>query len=291
MTVKTYSIRVTKDEHKRIMSLLVSSGYSLNSLAKTVLFRITQIGMSDYKQQPKRLKRRGKPIPRSERLHFKLDPTVVDACKATLKDAGFSFSEVMRAFLQDHKLLFSRPKKYRNRESYDTKDFYQTPYPITEVLAAQLVEDGVSPDTPILDPCCGQGAILDVLRRDFPMAWGFDKFFEYECEKRDFFEFTEPVELIVTNPPFLRATDFIIHSMKFAKTAWFMLPLDYATSRGRLRIFQNDEFYCSEMRVLSRSPVCLPEKKVDVGECGKMTYAWFAFKQGTGETKMAHFDL
>ena len=49
--------------------------------------------------------------------------------------------------------------------------------------------------------------------------------------------------------------------MKFAKTAWFMLPLDYATSRGRLRIFQNDEFIVVKCVSLAVHPfACLKRR-------------------------------
>ena len=291
-TMKSYSIRCTKDEEKRIRNALSNSGYTLNSLAKTVLYRVTNIGMSDFKQRPGRVMRRGKRVNRTARLHFKLDPTLVEQCYATLLEAGFSFSEVLRYYLLDQKLLFSRPKKFRNRDSFDPKDFYQTPYPMTQVLASFLVGEGVSTDTEVLDPCCGHGAILDVLRPSFHNAWGFDKYTEFESDTRDFFEFNDSAEMIVTNPPFNSASEFIEHSMSVTETAWFLLPLDYLSSKGRYgRIFQNDKFYCSQVMVFTRSPTMTQEKQTEVGETGKMTYAWFEFSAGHGETKMGHFAL
>ena len=90
--MKTYSIRCTAAEHKRIFTLLDQTGYTLNALAKTALFRVVEVGMSDFQRLPQgRVIRRGKRVNRSERLHSKLDPQVVSNFKAALSGSGLSF--------------------------------------------------------------------------------------------------------------------------------------------------------------------------------------------------------
>ena len=251
--------------------------------------------MSDFQRLPQgRVIRRGKRVNRSERLHLKLDPQVVSNFKAALSGSGFTFSETLRFYFLRPQLLFSRPKKFRNRDSFDPRDFYQTPYPMTEALAGLLKSQNVPQGTQILDPCVGHGAILDVLREAFPQAWGFDKYVEYESPKQDFLTFNGDVEMIVTNPPFNLATEFIEHAMTVTKTAWFLLPLDYLCSRGRYeRVYHNPNFHCSTIRVFSRSPTMKQEKvkTMSDSESGKMSYAWYCFARGSGESTMGHFFL
>ena len=290
-TMKTFAIRCTKDEARRIQSRVSSSGFSINSLAKCVVHRVNTVGMSDFTQPIGRVVRRGKRVNRDERIDFKLCPQAVGAFRETLDGSGFNFSEVMRFYLLDQKLLFSKPKKFKNRQSFDPRDFYQTPYPMTAALVEHLAD--VPRDTAICDPCVGSGAIVDVLRQSFPASWGFDKFVEFESQqKRDFLHYMQPLDLIVTNPPFNAATDFIEHSMKVATKAWFLLPLDYLSSKQRFeRVYQNDAFYCSDVRVFSRSPMLSQEKQETISATGKITYAWYCFKKGQGQATMGHFEL
>ena len=239
-TMKTFAIRCTKDEARRIQSRVSSSGFSINSLAKCVVHRVNTVGMSDFTQPIGRVVRRGKRVNRDERIDFKLCPQAVGAFRETLDGSGFNFSEVMRFYLLDQKLLFSKPKKFKNRQSFDPRDFYQTPYPMTAALVEHLAD--VPRDTAICDPCVGSGAIVDVLRQSFPASWGFDKFVEFESQqKRDFLHYMQPLDLIVTNHPLTRLTSSNID--KSSHKGVVFAALNYLSSKQRFeRVYQNDAF-------------------------------------------------
>ena len=291
--MKTVTIRCTEREREQIKSNMRLSGFSLNAMAKTAIYRVNTVGMSDYVQAVGRVVRhRKKRENRSARLDFKLDPASVAEFRDRLGEGGFKVSEVLRWYLLDQKLLFSRPKKYKDRQSFDPRDFYQTPYPMTRALLALLEDQGLPDTTAILDPCAGSGAILDVLRQSFPQAWGFDKFAAFEGVERDFFDFADDADMIVTNPPFNRATDFIEQAMKVTKKAWFLLPLDYLTSKHRFeRVYTAAGFHLSDVRIFTRSPLMTEQKQDSVTVTGKMSYAWFCFEQGEGTGNVGHFVI
>ena len=68
----------------------------------------------------------------------------------------------------------------------------------------------------MLDPCCGNGAFLKYM----PGAdW---------CEitkGKDFFEWKDPVDWIVSNPPYSIIEDWMTHSMKVADDIVYLIPL------------------------------------------------------------------
>lgn len=69
----------------------------------------------------------------------------------------------------------------------------------------------------ILDPCKGEGAFTDHM----PTAeW---------CEIRegsDFFEWREPVDWIVSNPPYSIFSKFMRHSMTVARNIVYVIPVN-----------------------------------------------------------------
>lgn len=76
-------------------------------------------------------------------------------------------------------------------------DFVQTPKEITEALLKLETFEG-----DILEPCCGKGAISEVLKSKGYNVISSDKFsYDYGIEK-DLFEVTEKHDNIITNPPF-----------------------------------------------------------------------------------------
>ncbi len=71
-----------------------------------------------------------------------------------------------------------------------------------------------------LDPCKGDGAFFD----------NMPKFKEY-CEisqGKDFFDFYDNIDWIITNPPFSIYDDFLIHSFEISNNVIFFCPLNKA---------------------------------------------------------------
>ena len=82
-------------------------------------------------------------------------------------------------------------------------------------VAADIVRY-FKPSGRILDPCKGDGAFL----KQMPGAeW---------CEirdGRDFFAWTDPVDWLVSNPPYSIFADFLTHSLKVSRDIVYLIPL------------------------------------------------------------------
>jgi hypothetical protein len=93
-----------------------------------------------------------------------------------------------------------------------------------DAIAADVVKH-FRPTGRMLDPCKGEGAFL----RHMPGAeW---------CEireGRDFFGWTEPVDWIVSNPPYSIFSDFLRHAFRVAQDIVFLIPVNKAFNSDRM---------------------------------------------------------
>ncbi len=83
-------------------------------------------------------------------------------------------------------------------------------------LARDLVE-WFKPSGRILEPCRGNGAIFSLLPDS--ANW---------CEIQegaDFFRWTEPVDWIVSNPPYSIFKEFLLHAMDISENVVYLVPL------------------------------------------------------------------
>lgn len=149
-------------------------------------------------------------------------------------------------------------------------DFYETPFSITRQFLQSHIFYGK-----VLEPACGDGAIVKVLNE-----FGYDvDYFDIEI---DFLKYNQPVDNIITNPPFSLAYEFIQHAKKIAKKQCAMLlPLSYLHGKKRYdNIYTDKTFPLSSIYVYTRYPL-LGEKLRDDGKykTGMMVYAWFVFER------------
>ena len=91
-------------------------------------------------------------------------------------------------------------------------DFVQTPKEITEALLKLEKFEGQ-----ILEPCCGAGAISEVLKSEGNDVITSDKFSYNYGENKDLFEVTEEYDNIITNPPFTQQQKVKKHLLSIAK--------------------------------------------------------------------------
>jgi len=81
---------------------------------------------------------------------------------------------------------------------------------------AKLIVEMHKPSGKILEPCSGEGAFL----RYLPTAdW---------CEitkGRDFFDYKDKVDWIITNPPYSNFDKFLNHSFELAENVIFLVPV------------------------------------------------------------------
>lgn len=112
--------------------------------------------------------------------------------------------------------------RYQPNRNYHSDDVVMTPRPLARALV-----DLLQPQGRILEPCAGDGAFLEALPPD--TDW---------CEisrGRDFFAWKEPVDWIITNPPWRQIRGFLNHSFAIADNVAFLMTINHAWTRARLR--------------------------------------------------------
>lgn len=160
-------------------------------------------------------------------------------------------------------------------------DFYETPYGLT-----RLFLDAEDLPKNILEPACGDGAIVRVLQEYGKSVTAFDK-------DVDFLSWEGLVDAIVTNPPFSLAYEFIIKAKSVSNKFCFLLPLSYLHGKKRFDdIWTDVVFPLSKVYVFTRYPL-LGEKLREDGKhrTGMMVYAWYVWeKEFTGEPVIKWLD-
>lgn len=118
-------------------------------------------------------------------------------------------------------------------------------------LAAKIVQH-FAPTGQVLDPARGKYApFYKSLAEHTPNAiidW---------CEitaGRDFFEWTEPVDWIITNPPWSKMRDFLRHGYKIADEIVYLATLTHFVTRARLREMKEAGFGLREFMYVDQPP-------------------------------------
>lgn len=152
-------------------------------------------------------------------------------------------------------------------------DFYETPYSITEQF---LLKGHFDAHQEVLEPACGQGAIVRVLQK-----LGCSNITSYDIEK-NFLTETVQYDQIITNPPFSLADEFILKAKEIARDRFaFLLPLSYLHGKRRYdTIWTNKTFPLSRVYVFTRYPM-LGDALRDDGcyRTGMMVYAWYLWER------------
>lgn len=160
-------------------------------------------------------------------------------------------------------------------------DFYETPYSLTKLFLDKEPISGL-----VLEPACGNGAIVKVLR-----DYGIEPI-SYDKEK-DFFTEDRHFDWIITNPPFSLAFEFIQKAKCCADNIAFLLPLSYLHGKKRYdEIYSDKTFGLRRVYVFTRYPM-LGEPLRDDGRhnTGMMVYAWFLWQKGySDEATIRHLD-
>ena len=88
----------------------------------------------------------------------------------------------------------------------------------------------------VLDAAKGNGAFYDIFPDHVEKKW---------CEiteGRDFFQFTDRVDWIVTNPPWSRIREFLDHAMDIADNVVFLITTNHAYTKSRMRLVEEKGF-------------------------------------------------
>lgn len=186
-----------------------------------------------------------------------------------------------------------RTRQDGTRTVRNADDNYATPaWCVREILPYVL------PDRPctVLDPCCGSGAILDAVTSDAP--WSSTMGIEIDLnrfqqvrskyERKDLsFQIMHSdalnescvwpsADLILTNPPYRLALEFLRRALDEDGTVAFLLRLNFLGSQARREFWRDNAF---DVYVLSRRP-SFTGNGTDATE-----YAWFVRREGQKERR------
>lgn len=166
-------------------------------------------------------------------------------------------------------------------------DFYQTPYSITRHL---LNNETFDYNLTVLEPCCGNNAIVNILKE----KWSNNLITYYDIET-DFLKEINKYEYGILNPPYRLAYDFILKCKEVCNKKFAMLlPLNYLHGKKRY-----DDIYCDhtyplkKVYIFTRYPLLTIDNVRSDGcyNTGMMVYGWFVFeKEYEGKTVIDWID-
>lgn len=153
------------------------------------------------------------------------------------------------------------------------KDFYPTPTWVTEELLSHVDIEG-----DILEPACGNGAISKVLEKYGHKVQSQDLYdYGYGTPNIDFMKYMEPVDNIITNPPFNLSTKFAIHGLNLVRRKLiFFNKLTFLEGKTR-------KSQLFDLRKLEKVIVFSERVNFDISSGqrtgGMMSFAWFIFNK------------
>lgn len=147
------------------------------------------------------------------------------------------------------------------KEQRSPYDFYATPSWCYEKLDIDW-----TCFTTAHEPCAGDFRIANFLEeKGLTVTWS-----EIQ-ESKDFFDWDEKVDLILTNPPYSLAQEFIKHALPRADLVIMLLRLNFLGAQKRYKFWCDNE--PDALYVLSKRP-SFTGKGTDATD-----YAWFVWQQ------------
>ena len=128
-------------------------------------------------------------------------------------------------------------------------------------LADKLVRYFIPPNVSVLEPCAGNNAFVDALSNcnGLLIDW---------CEiskGRDFFDYKEKHDWIITNPPFSQFRAFLKHSMELADNIVFLSLINAFFMKARLRDMKESNFNFHTIMCLATPPAPWPQFGIQLG--------------------------
>lgn len=157
-------------------------------------------------------------------------------------------------------------------------DFYETPPEVTRAILAHL-----EPARVVIDPCCGDRAILRVVSETWPLASCAGIDIDPARDANLHADALGPTPwqcrgtTVITNPPYSRAENFVRRSLLEAGptgTVAMLLRLAFLESKGRAALHAE---HPSDVFVLAKRPSFTGDGKSD-----SAAYAWFVWGPGRG---------
>ena len=114
------------------------------------------------------------------------------------------------------------------------KDLVMTP----EYLAKDIIQH-FNPSGLVLDPSRGNGAFYD--------NFDGDKDWCELGEGKDFLQYSNNVDWIITNPPWSKIQKFLEHGMKIADNIVYLTTINHYTTKRRIREMREHNFAIKEI--------------------------------------------
>lgn len=164
-------------------------------------------------------------------------------------------------------------------------DFYETPSWAIRCMVPHL-RPLIKPGARILDPGCGTGAILREIGAQFPEneILGIEKddarylacqeSTELPVVRGDFLLHTDKHDVIVSNPPYMIAFDFVSHALTVAPVVCMLLRLGWLAGQRRADWHRLNPCH---VYVLPKRPSFTADGKTDATE-----YAWLVWGEPGG---------
>ena len=149
------------------------------------------------------------------------------------------------------------------------KDIVMTP----EWLAKEIINH-FSPWGTILDPSRGEGAFYD----NFP---GDDNEWCELGEGKDFLTYNIKVNWIITNPPWSKMQQFLLHGMEVSDNIVYLTTINHYTTKKRIRDMRENNFAIKEI-------YCVPTPKFPWPQLGFQLGAIHTQKGYLGDIKMSY---
>lgn len=168
-------------------------------------------------------------------------------------------------------------------------DFYATnPKDVTEIC--KILNIGSAKQYHILEPCAGNGHIAkvlkdlgqtvvtnDIIERDYPLDYTID-YLKEDLPKKDF-------DVVLTNPPFKYAKEFIERSLEYAPVVVVIAKLDLLETAKRKAL--NNEHLQQVYVHTSRARFARGGEDHYFKKSSSMATAWYVYvRNKKGQTKL-----
>lgn len=181
-------------------------------------------------------------------------------------------------------------KAYANRKKEKDRplgDFYSTPKSLIWE-ASHIIEGFFSKESPVLEPCFGEGAISQEIEK-----LGFDYVITNDLYKGgvDYLSKSFDHKQVITNPPFSMWDEFVEKAKQEAQKVIMIGRLNYfgTSARSRNGIWDHlKEVHCFNRYVDFRTPY----REDGLFHVGAMATAWFVWDMDyTGSPKIEILDV
>lgn len=173
--------------------------------------------------------------------------------------------------------------------NYAKTDRHKEDFYATEPKATKLLCDVEQFNNRILEPCCGQGHMSEVLKSNGYSVTSYDLVDRGYGDTKDFFSLDHWDGDIITNPPYKNVLNYVKHAIDIvddgAKVAMLLKVLFLEGKERGKYMLENPPKY---IYVFSGRIKCAINGDFDaINNGGALAFAWFVWEKGfKGEPKV-----